>query len=302
MTATECLEGVGSLVLSAEGVDLAASGARLPTVSIVAYTGGIMKVPGWGEIVIDLAGLDVAGGVAILSDHDSSRRGVVGHGSAQVKNNRLIVTGSISATGQAAREIVDASKNGFPWQASVGVEVIERHAIRAGKYIEVNGKHIKAPAAGLTLVTRGRLREVSIVGIGCDGGTAVSIAASLHKQTSMEAQVQDMEVPFLIHGRRANGAWERMGHLVGERTCHGPAVPGAGRHVCRTSGHAGDSHRRRLPESSGAESGCWSVSHIRHRTTRRLPAVSEDRLRTRLGHACRGIGLAAIAQPAASSG
>jgi len=28
----------------------------------------------------------------------------VGHGQAQVRDNRLIVTGSISATGQAARE------------------------------------------------------------------------------------------------------------------------------------------------------------------------------------------------------
>ena len=89
MTATECLEGVGSLVLSAEGVDVAASGARLPRVNILAYTGGIMKVPGWGEIVIDLAGLDTSGGVAILSDHDSSRWGVVGHGSTREFRGRL---------------------------------------------------------------------------------------------------------------------------------------------------------------------------------------------------------------------
>jgi len=187
---------------------------KLPTVSILAYTGGIMKVPGWGNIVIDLKNLDASGGVAILSDHDSSRRGVVGHGSAQVKNNRLIVTGSISATGQAAREIVDASKNGFPWQASVGVEVIERHQVRAGETIAVNGKNIKAPEAGLTLVTQGRLREVSIVGIGCDGGTAVSIAASLHKETSMEAQVQDMEVQGNAGAEPENVEAQRVANIA----------------------------------------------------------------------------------------
>lgn len=175
-------------------IEAAVDMAKLPTVSILAYTGGIMKVPGWGNTVIDLASLDTSGGVAILSDHDSSRRGVVGHGSAEARDSRLIVTGSISATGQAAREIVDASKNGFPWQASVGVEVIERRQVRAGETIEVNGKNIKAPEGGLTLVTQGRLREVSIVGIGCDGGTVVSIAASMHKEKSMEAQLQDMEV------------------------------------------------------------------------------------------------------------
>jgi len=49
---------------------------KLPAGSILAYSGGIMRVPGGGPIVIDLANLDVSGGVAILSDHDSTRRGV----------------------------------------------------------------------------------------------------------------------------------------------------------------------------------------------------------------------------------
>jgi len=167
---------------------------KLPTVSILAYSGGIMKVPGWGDVVIDLANLDASGGVAILSDHDSTRRGVVGHGMAQVRDNRLIVTGSISATGQAAREIVDASKNGFPWQASVGVEVLERREVRTGQSVEVNGRNIVAPTGGFTLVTRGRLREVSIVGIGCDGGTVVAIAASKNMEKNMDVQVQDNDV------------------------------------------------------------------------------------------------------------
>lgn len=168
---------------------------KLPTVSILAYTGGIMKVPGWGNIVIDLSNLDASGGVAILSDHDSSRRGVVGHGSAQVRDNRLIVTGSISATSQAAKEIVSSSRNGFPWGASVGVEVLERRHVRAGETLHINGKTIKAPEGGLTLVTQGRLREVSIVGLACDGDTVVSIAASQgRKAQRMEAQVQDNDV------------------------------------------------------------------------------------------------------------
>jgi len=167
---------------------------KLPAVSILAYSGGIMKVPGWGDVVIDLANLDASRGVAILSDHDSTRRGVVGHGSAEVRDNRLIVTGSISATGQAAREIVESSRNGFPWQASVGVEVIEYRQVRAGQSVEVNGRSITAPDSGFTLVIHGRLREVSIVGIGCDGGTAVSIAASKNMEKNMDVQVQDNDV------------------------------------------------------------------------------------------------------------
>ncbi len=85
---------------------------KLPRVSILAYSGGIMKVPGWGNIVIDLSNLDASGGVAILSDHDSTRRGVVGHGSAQVRDNRLIVTGLVDGTTYTltATDIVDRAE------------------------------------------------------------------------------------------------------------------------------------------------------------------------------------------------
>ncbi|MBN2582003.1 MAG: Mu-like prophage major head subunit gpT family protein, partial [Planctomycetes bacterium] len=184
------------LVLAARDVRVEAGAERRrPHISIVAYTGGIMRVPGWGDIVIDLAGLDASGDVAILSDHDATRRGVVGHGRAEIAGNKLLrVVGTISATGQAAREIVDAAANGFPWQASVGVEVHGRRRVAAGQRVEVNGKVIEAPAGGFTLVTKGRLREVSVVGIGCDDGTAVSIAASRSKEKSMDAQVQDTGV------------------------------------------------------------------------------------------------------------
>ncbi|MEX0718639.1 MAG: hypothetical protein WD066_18745 [Planctomycetaceae bacterium] len=48
------------LPLPAAEVEIQAAGGKLPTVSIVAYSGGLMNVPGWGSLVIDLAGLDFA--------------------------------------------------------------------------------------------------------------------------------------------------------------------------------------------------------------------------------------------------
>src|SRR5690554_471962 len=97
-------QGLGEpLVLAAEGVQV---GRKLPTVEIVAYSGGLMRVPGWGDVVIDLSGLDVGvGNLAILADHDSKRTGVVGHGSASVDGGRLVVRGRISGDSAAAREV-----------------------------------------------------------------------------------------------------------------------------------------------------------------------------------------------------
>jgi hypothetical protein len=183
MTAIE----VEDVLLAAAEVTIEA-GAELnrPRVSILAYTGGIMRVPGWGDIVIDLAGLDVSGAVAVLSDHDSTRRGVVGHGRAQVIDGKLMVTGTVSATTEAAREVTESAKGGYPWQASVGTEVLEQRRVAAGETVAVNGRSIKAPAGGFTLVTRGRLREVSIVGIGCDSATSVAIVAAKRQESDME--------------------------------------------------------------------------------------------------------------------
>ena len=67
------------IILTASGVEVAC-GEKLPRLDIVAYNGGVMKVPGWGPLAIDLAGLDLAGQVRVLADHDSSLDGILGQG------------------------------------------------------------------------------------------------------------------------------------------------------------------------------------------------------------------------------
>jgi len=203
-----------------DSLDLAAASVntrKLPGVQIVAYNGGTMTVPMWGLIAIDLAGLEL-GTVPILADHESRRSGVVGHGRALVQDGKLIVAGSVSAAGAAAREIVEAARNGFPWQASVGVQVIEHEQVQAGRRIEVNGKTVTAPQGGLTLVRRGKLREVSITSLGCDGGTAVSIAAS---QRKTERAIMDTDVQTIDEQAIRADERDRINRI--EATCAGPS-------------------------------------------------------------------------------
>lgn len=67
------------LLLAASDVRIEAAADKTPTVNILAYTGGLMVVPGWGPLVIDLAGIDVsASQVSILADHDASMRSIGG--------------------------------------------------------------------------------------------------------------------------------------------------------------------------------------------------------------------------------
>lgn len=174
------------LLLAASDVRIEAA-SKTPAVTIVAYSGGLMTVPGWGPLVIDLAGVDVsASQVSILADHDSTLRGVVGFGRASVANGKLLVAGTIAPTTDAARQIIELARSGFQFQASVGVAPSQWKRIAASELIEVNGRTIRA-AHGFTLVRASTLRGVSIVAIGADADTSVSIAASQQEEVFMTA-------------------------------------------------------------------------------------------------------------------
>jgi hypothetical protein len=102
-----------NLLLAAPEVAIAAGGeSRKPRLHIVAYTGGLMNVPGWGDVAIRLDGLDASGQVPLLADHDARVGGVVGHGEASVVEGRLIVAGVMSGAGEAARS--DHQHSGSP--------------------------------------------------------------------------------------------------------------------------------------------------------------------------------------------
>lgn len=169
------------IILTATGIEVACS-EKLPRLDILAYCGGLMNVPGWGALAIDLAGLDLAGQVRVLADHDSSLDGILGHGKAETHDGKLRVSGAISATTDTARRVVELAKNGFEFQASVGVEPVEHGRVKPGEKVQVNNRTLSAPEGGFTLVRKGKLREVSIVSMGCDDRTAVAIAASKMKE------------------------------------------------------------------------------------------------------------------------
>ncbi len=179
------------LLFTASGVEVEAAAAdrKRPTISVVAYSGGIMSVGSWGPVAIDLDGLDAEGQIALLADHDARVSGVVGHGNAQVRDGKLLVEGVLSGAGDAARQIVEMSRGGFQFQASVGVVPVEHERIAPGRSIEVNGRMLSA-AGGFTLVRKGTLREVSITPLGADANTSVAIAAARKKGIAMNTEVQ----------------------------------------------------------------------------------------------------------------
>ena len=142
---------------------------------MVAYTGTAMELAGWdAPVVIDLAGLSIRGTARpILKDHSPSM--IVGHTeSVGVEAGRLRVAGLVSGSGRVAGEIVESSRNGFPWQASVGAKATRVEFVKKGQTASANGRTFDGP---VHIVRASSLSEISFVALGADDDTSARVAA-----------------------------------------------------------------------------------------------------------------------------
>ena len=169
--------------LQAEATPDGETAAGLPKFSMVAYTGGAMTVRGWdAPVVVDLAGLQwTAKARPILKDHSASL--VVGHTTAiRVVDGVLVVDGVVSGAGAVARDVVDSSRNGFPWQASIGADAGGIEFIGDGETVTANGREFDGP---VYVSRRAVLGEVSFVALGADDATEARVAAGAAEECDM---------------------------------------------------------------------------------------------------------------------
>jgi hypothetical protein len=151
------------------------SAPALPRFRMVAYTGAPMRIAGWRyPVVIDLAGLAIPSqSRPIRFSHDPTAG--VGHtDSIRIDGGQLVATGIISRDTPTAREVVVSSKNGFPWQASVGATVDEFEFVKERQKTVVNGREYNG---AINVVRKATLGEISFVDLGADGQTSVTVAA-----------------------------------------------------------------------------------------------------------------------------
>lgn len=179
-----------SLALTATAVidvDAAAGdgAAPLPRFRMVAYTGGPMRVAGWRHpVIVDLAGLAIPSQSRPIRFGHDPLAGVGHTDSIQIEQGQLVATGVVSRDTSAAREVVVSSKNGFPWQASVGASVEEFEFIREGQNVTVNGQQQSGP---VNVVRRSSLGEISFVDLGADGATTASVTAINQSHEGVES-------------------------------------------------------------------------------------------------------------------
>ena len=152
---------------------------RLPKLDILVYAGGPVQPAGWDfPIVVDLQGLEIPDEqTTVLKDHDPDK--VVGHGTTINSGRDVRLRGVVSAVGEAAREVLGASANGFQWKSSIGCDRQgDPKFIREGETLNANGQTFSGP---LYFWPSSILREVTITGRGADPNSRVSIAAKAAK-------------------------------------------------------------------------------------------------------------------------
>lgn len=158
----------------------------LTRVNILAYTGGLLNLEELPlPVVFDLSSTVAAASVVMLYGHD--RDIPIGHfDSVKISKTEIVVSGPISIDNEKSQEVKSAAKNGYPWQASVGLESDNTQYVAAGETVTVNGQSFTGP---MYVARENTLREVSILSIGADPNTRVSFSAKLGATMTFEEWV-----------------------------------------------------------------------------------------------------------------
>ncbi|MBC7855912.1 MAG: hypothetical protein IAF94_20990 [Pirellulaceae bacterium] len=167
-------------------VSILAKAAGAPRFSVVAYTGGALRINGWEHpVVVDLSLLALGKSLVANLDHDKTKR--VGHiDNVQNDSRRLILSGSLSAATAARDEVLASYKSGFRWQASIECTADAHQFTAEGGSVYANGRHHSGPC----FVTLSTLKGFAFLSHGADDETEVSIAASVarHRWERPEAE------------------------------------------------------------------------------------------------------------------
>jgi len=161
----------GKLTLAAPvEIALAAEGEqdKADRFSILAYTGKIIDLGYWGRFVIDLSGITTKSKFPILREHRRDR--IVGTADqAEAADSGFMVSGNFSRVTADATEVLALAREGYPWQASIGVRAKKILKVEKGQTHGVNGQVVEGP---IDVWMSSEVFETSFVSLGADDETA----------------------------------------------------------------------------------------------------------------------------------
>ncbi|MCY2924915.1 MAG: hypothetical protein NT031_05665, partial [Planctomycetota bacterium] len=182
------LDLTGTLTIEAAAALAEGQPVRNRRFTMVAYTGGAMRIAGFSyPVVVDMSGLDLArSSWPIFVGHSQDIDDLLGQTDrVEVLGANLVASGEVIGTSPRAQRVVEANDKGFKWQASIGAAVLQREFVPEGRNANVNGSNFQGP---VIIARRAELGEISFVFVGADRNTSATIAAG---KTARENQVMD---------------------------------------------------------------------------------------------------------------
>ncbi len=157
-----------------------------PRFKMLAYTGAEVRF--FEErCIFDLSGMQIANQRSpIFRQHDPNR--IAGFSELIAKTQAGIeIEGWLSDT-DSGREVMQLGREGFPWQASVGLSDCQWKEVPAGESTRVNGLTLAGPVA---VAERSVLRESSFVPLGADSATqGIVLARSQANMRTLDAKAE----------------------------------------------------------------------------------------------------------------
>lgn len=208
----------------AEGLELRApiGQQRAARFEMVANTG--KEMPHWWfrKMVVELKGVKHRQKLPVLKDHDPDQRIGYTESISLDEKRGLIAEGRMLST-ELAEQVRAEAAEGFPWQASVHLQISKLQVLRDGEEAEVNSRTFRGPGA---IIRQSTLREVTFTALGADdetsaqplsrngAGTSVTATVSLKGGQTMsdtdEGQQPDQNTaakPKAPQRKGAGGAW-----------------------------------------------------------------------------------------------
>lgn len=166
-----------ALLADAAGTD----GAAPARFAILGYSGAPVEFYGW-RFVISLSGMTAKPRFPVLREHMRDR--IVGMAESwSVDEKGFHVEGNFSGATPDGKEALALAREGYPWEASIGVDPLKVLRLERGKKKTVNGRELEGP---LDIWLESEVREVSFVSLGADKNTEARALASQTGSESMK--------------------------------------------------------------------------------------------------------------------
>lgn len=133
----------------------------------------------FGKVVVDLSGVRWnRSDIPILLDHSPAR--IVGYTKTLglEEGEGLVAEGVLSKKTEEGRHVRELAEEGFPWQASVMLEIESIEDVGDDVSVEVNGYSLEGPAV---VLRKTRLREVTVTTLGADENTDAELFGERRK-------------------------------------------------------------------------------------------------------------------------